>query len=243
MPDNEQSVFSDFGRALVLTHPLSFMKDLLCSSTPKMWFKVCYIWANFLHQRTMHGPPVLVMVYVTYICLAIVWPANPKGVISNVSQRGIFMHLSPKTVKCFGPQIWFTLTEKALFAHGSLPLIRIPKCVMVRCVQSILMVLVFSPKLPVLLSSLSLLLKCKSFEPDILQKSKKNKINFSFLDYLRQALSKKKTKQNNKNLAPHFGAFSHCPVCYCVMNHPLPRLGEETMFSSSLWQEGIVKVK
>lgn len=149
MPDNEQSVFSDFGRALVLTHPLSFMKDLLCSSMPKMWFKVCYIWTNFLHQRTMHGPPVLVMVYVTYICLAIVWPANPKGVISNVPRRGIFMHLSPRTtVKCFGPQIWFTLTEKALFAHGSLPLIRGPKCVMVRCVQSILMVLVFSPKLP-----------------------------------------------------------------------------------------------
>lgn len=56
-------------------------------------------------------------------------------------------HTRP-TAKCFGLQMWFTLTQKALFVHGFFPLIHSPKCVMVHCVQSILMVLVFSPKLP-----------------------------------------------------------------------------------------------
>lgn len=87
-------------------------------------------------------------------------------------------HTRP-TAKCFGLQMWFTLTQKALFVHGFFPLIHSPKCVMVHCVQSILMVLVFSPKLPESFFYHPLLLKCRSFEPDplkiksyVLQKAK-----------------------------------------------------------------------
>lgn len=139
-----------------------------------------------------------------------------------------------RTVECFWLQIWFTSTQTVLFVHDLFP----SKSVMVHCVQSILIVFGFFSKThqEVFLTSevqmfFTLSIKNKKNLLYILQKAMFQNI----FDHLLQL-------QDEHPF--HFVALSHCPVCYCVMNRPpLPPLGEENMFSSSLWQEGIVKVK
>lgn len=81
------------------------------------------------------------MVYVTYMRVTIVWPANPKGIISNASRRGIFMHISPRTHHQT-PELLnvsdckFDLPQ---LKQSFLYMIFSPsKSVMVHCVQSIL---------------------------------------------------------------------------------------------------------
>lgn len=148
------------------------------------------------------------------------------------------------TAKCFGLQIWFTSTQEVLFVHDFFPLDSQPQmCYGSLCTKHFNGSCVFS-KTPwrFFLTSLTHFwvkifwtFKVKNLCP-----AESNILNsFDYLLLLPRWEKKKKEK-----LASHFGALSHCLVCYCVMNHPpLPPLGEENMFSSSLWQEGIVKVK
>lgn len=143
------------------------------------------------------------------------------------------------TTKCFRPQIWFYL-DIDLYMFFFSPLIHSSECVTVHSVQSIFMVLVFSPKLPGSFSYLSVFVVQIFWTSSIENKLYTADIDvLNSFDYLPQA-----PRRKQKTLASHFAALSHCLVCYCVMNRPpLPPLGEENMFSSSLWQEGIVKVK
>lgn len=65
------------------------------------------------HQFTKHGPHLSVLVYITYIRVTIAWPADPRGIISNVSQREISCiypqsQAEHRAAKCFWLQIWFT---------------------------------------------------------------------------------------------------------------------------------------
>lgn len=187
------------------------------------------------------------MVYVTYIRGTIVWPANPKSIISNASRRGIFMHPSPRTDQTAEllnvSDCKFDLHQLIRYYLYMIfpPSIDNSKCVMVHCVQRIIMVLVFSPKLSGSFSYLTLL-EHRSFKNESIENKNVYRAERNVLKHF--LLPAADSKMRKKNLASHFVALSHCLVYYCVMDcPPLPPLGEENMFSSSLWQEGIVKVK
>lgn len=137
MPDNEQSVFSDLAE-LLFWHILPHSWRTFCAH-PRLRCDLRSATSGQIIAPVYH---VSVMVYVTYIHVTIVWPTNLKGKISTMSQKDFHASIPHNTPD---HRIWFTSAQKELIVHtfsGS----HNYKCVMVHCVQSILIVLVFSPK-------------------------------------------------------------------------------------------------
>lgn len=97
-------------KACFVSHPCP-RADSRSATSGYIW--LCIYFYFFLRVLLRYvGPPELVMVYVTYICLTIIWPANPKDVTPNMSRRGIFMHFNPDPPP---PATTHQITPKQLF--------------------------------------------------------------------------------------------------------------------------------